>query len=263
MGTPDELSQYEMAIQSAHEEKFGRNAVISLRNEFSRYGFIKLRDLIPHEIKDLVRQEVYTILDAHAERRDLRLATTGYTPRFMSVVRSETIAENNLIRKLYQSKAITSLLAKITGESLFPCPSKDEEFLITRQERKGDTHGWHWGDFSFALIWVIETPPIDLGGMLQCIPHTCWDKSDPQIHKYLCQNPIATYGFESGDIYFLRTDTTLHRTVPLNDDATRIILNMTWAGERDLKKKMMGEDRWWEDQNAAAADSVDQQASPT
>jgi hypothetical protein len=256
MNSGSASNRYDEAIQSAHESTFTHGAIVRLKNEFSRNGFIKVRDIIPDEISEQVRTEVYALLDDHAERRDLRLATTGYTPRFMSVVKSEEIAENHLISILYRSRALNALLTQITGESLYPCPSKDEEFLITRQERKGDTHGWHWGDFSYALIWIIETPSLDVGGMLQCVPHTTWDKSDPQIHQYLCDNQISTYSFTSGDIYLLRTDTTLHRTVPLNEDTTRIILNMTWAARRDLGKTLIGDDRWWEDERAAATEAV-------
>lgn len=228
--------------------------LFDLRTRFGRDGFTKVSDIVPNGIKDAVKTEVLALLDSHAERRDLLLKTTGNTPRFMSVVRSEVIADHGtLIAALYDSPSLVSAVGRISGEQPLPCPAKDEEFLITRQDRIGDTHGWHWGDFSFALIWIIDTPDIEAGGMLQCVPHTRWDKSDPRINRYLCANPIATYGFVPGDIYLLRTDTTLHRTVPLQRDGTRIILNMTWAAQRDLRRGLSGADRWWEDGRTAAA----------
>jgi hypothetical protein len=107
---------------------------------------------------------------------------------------------------------------------------------MTKQERAGDTHGWHWGDFSFTLIWIIEAPGIESGGMLQCVPHTDWDKADPRVHEYLVKYPIKSYYHRTGDIYFLRTDTTLHRTVPLTHDTTRIILNTCWASEANIRR---------------------------
>lgn len=230
------------------------STVFDLENKFARDGFLKVRDIVSDDSRKAVKIEVLRLLGQHAERRDLFLETTGKTPRFMSVVKSEFIAEESeLITALYRSDSLVNVLGQIAGEALFPCPSKDEEFLITRQEKTGDTHGWHWGDFSFALIWIIDTPPIEYGGMLQCVPHTRWDKSDPHIHEYLCVNPIATYGFQPGDIYFLRTDTTLHRTVPLTADAQRIILNMTWAAQKDIDGKLIGDDRWWENKAAHAA----------
>ncbi|GAB2798464.1 HalD/BesD family halogenase [Streptomyces daliensis] len=233
------------------------SVLFDLSGRFQRDGFIKVREIYPDEIRESVREEVLLLLEKNAERRDLLLETTGNTPRFMSVVRSEFIAaQGELINRLYRSQPLIAALERIAGEKLYACPAADEEFLITRQEKKGDTHGWHWGDFSFALIGLIDTPPLEVGGMLQCVPHTKWDKSNPRIHEYLCANPITTYGFVPGDFYFLRTDTTLHRTVPLNEDARRIILNLTWAGERDLRGAPKGDDRWWENSEAQAASAV-------
>lgn len=248
---------YDQIIQEHATRWLDAQALFDLRNRFARDGFILVSNIVPVELKQAVKQRVLELLDQHAERRDLLLKTTGDTPRFMSVVRSEVIAEQGeLITILYECPALTSVVERITGERPHPCPAKDEEFLITRQEKAGDTHGWHWGDFALALIWIIDTPDIEYGGMLQCVPHTNWDKSNPQIHRYLCLNPIATYGFVPGDIYLLSTNTTLHRTVPLNRDATRIILNMTWASEQDLRRGLTGADRWWEDSRAEAATQV-------
>jgi len=244
----------ESALSKHLETYFDPPTAFDLETRFHRDGFIIVRDIVSEALRQAVREEVMALLEREVERRDLYLETTGNTPRFMSVVRSELIAEyGHLIGRLYRSAALTETLSRIAGESLFPCPSKDEEFLITRQEKKGDTHGWHWGDFSFALIWLIDSPPVSVGGMLQCVPHTRWDKSNPRIHEYLCATPVTTYGFLPGDIYFLRTDTTLHRTVPLTSDARRIILNMTWAAKKDLERGLVGNDRWWEQSNVAAA----------
>jgi hypothetical protein len=252
----NEINKSELDEQIlAHQMKsFTSRDKIRLCQQFRQHGFIKVGDVVPPELRVGMRTEALRLLEMSPERRDLKLATTDYTPRKMSVVRSEIIAEHSLlVNTVYRSEHVLKFLTDIAREPLFPCPSKDEEFLITKHEKKGDTHGWHWGDFSFALIWILETPPIDYGGMLQCIPHTDWDKSEPRIHEYLCENQITTYGFVTGDIYFLRTDTTLHRTIPLNRDATRIILNMTWASTKDLSRDMVVDDRWWEHTDASAA----------
>ncbi len=244
----------EARLQQHLNNSFPEKSVFALRNEFALNGFVKLRSIVDDGLRERVKNEVNSLIERQLERRDLHLATTDNTPRYMSVVRSEFIAENSpLINALSKSEVMLKTLSLIAAEQIVASVSKDEEYLITKQERKGDTHGWHWGDYSFALIWIIETPPIAKGGMLQCVPHTSWDKSNPRIHELLCSNPIATYGFVTGDIYFLRTDTTLHRTIPLNEDATRIILNMTWAAEKDLTRNLHGNDRWWEDQHAEAA----------
>lgn len=247
----------ELSLKTHHQNKFPEKTLFTLRNEFAKNGFIKIREIVDELTRENIAEETHSLIDRQVERRDLHLATTDNTPRYMSVVRSEFIAENSeLITRLSKSKQLLETLSYIADTKIVTSVSKDEEYLITKQERKGDTHGWHWGDYSFALIWIIETPPIAKGGMLQCVPHTSWDKSNPRIHEILCNNPINTYGFESGDIYFLRTDSTLHRTIPLNEDATRIILNMTWADEKHEDKHLQGDDRWWEDRHAKAAQNL-------
>lgn len=252
----NQIDQVELdrEIESHLTENFSSQDIVDLCQRFRKHGFIKVPKVVSPKLLAAVKQEAVRLLDLSAERRDLKLATTAYTPRKMSVVRSEIIADNSpLLNALYRSEPLMKFLVAIAREQLFSCPSKDEEFLISRHETKGDTHGWHWGDFSFALIWILETPPLEYGGMLQCIPHTDWDKSNPRIHEYLCENQITTYGFVSGDVYFLRTDTTLHRTVPLSQDATRIMLNLTWASAKDLSRELVIDDRWWERKDAKAA----------
>lgn len=233
-------------IESNFTRKFSDSDLFSLSHAFRRDGFIKVSDIVPTTIFQSVREEALQLLDSYAERRDLYLETTDYTPRKMSVVHSEYIVKNSeYIRSIYESQSLRNFLQSLTGGELITCPSLDELFLITRQEKPGDTHGWHWGDYTYALIWLLESPPLECGGMLQCVPHTRWNKKDAQINRYLVENPINTYSFVTGDIYLLKTDTTLHRTVPLEKEGLRIILNMTWASPEDLTKSLKDNDRWW------------------
>jgi hypothetical protein len=222
------------------------------------YNFGPETRLFPDDIIDVVRSEVDRLIAEHKERRDLTLATTGGTPRKMSVVKSEEIDRSELISSVAKSRALLEFVGRIAREEIFPRVSEDERYLITHQEFKSDTHGWHWGDYSYALIWALRMPPLSTGGMLQAVPHTHWDKGNPRINEVLCERKIDTHGLQSGDVYLLRTDTTLHRTVPLTEDgAVRTILNMTWAGARDLDKPLVGDDRWWEDPEAKAAQAVE------
>jgi hypothetical protein len=229
---------------------------------FARNGFVNFTSgrLIPQGLAESVDGEVSRLLAEHAQRRDLVLSTTGNTPRRMSVVRSEQIEESSeLIRTIARSTVLLAFMSRIAREPVLAEVSADERFLITHQEQMTDTHGWHWGDYSFALIWALRMPPVEYGGMLQCVPHTQWDKDAPRINEILCERQIDTHRLGSGDIYFLRTDTTLHRTVPLSTDTQRTILNMTWAGPRDLGKELTGDDRWWENASVSAARAADGQ----
>jgi L-lysine 4-chlorinase len=229
------------------------DVVSRMTMNYRRDGIVTVTHLIPAEIRRRAHAEALRLLENHAERRELRLATTGNTPRRMSVVRSEVIASNSpLLQTLYDCAELRNVFGEIAGEQLIACPSRDEQFLISRHEMKGDTHGWHWGDYPVALIWVLQAPPIEDGGLLQCVPHTYWNKSDPRINTFLCSQPIRTYHFSSGDVYFLRTDTTLHRTTPLEKETIRIMLNLTWSSKRSAVE-LKHSDRWWENPSADAA----------
>ncbi|MFH8407557.1 ArpA protein [Streptomyces sp. NPDC018019] len=241
-------------------ENYTPERIEQLADRFFHKGVVKFDEnarLVPPEIMSAVQAEADRLVGEHKERRDLLLRTTGNTPRKMSVVKSEDIERSELIRTIATSEPFLGFLGRIAREPIIPQVSTDERYLITHQEFKADTHGWHWGDYSFALIWALRMPPVSCGGMLQAVPHTHWDKSNPRINETLCERQIDTHGLVTGDLYLQRTDTTLHRTVPLTEDgAARTILNMTWAGERDLDKPLIGNDRWWENPEAKAAQAV-------
>lgn len=208
-----------------------------LATHFRTHGYVKVPGLVPRDVFGSVKGEVLRLLDEHARRIDIHLKETGNTPRFMSTVSQPAIArDGNVIPEVYASDALKSFLGRLAGEPVHDCPWEGEKFVIIRQEKAGDTHGWHWGDFSFTLIWLMEVPPAEYGGSLQCVPHTYWDKQNPRVEEWLAGADIETWDHVTGDLYFLRSDTTLHRTIPLNTPATRIILNTCWGSYSDSLK---------------------------
>jgi hypothetical protein len=185
---------------------------------------------------------VTDLLSEHARRIDIHIQETGGSPRKMRTVGAAQISRDSvLIPAIYNSASLKDVLGQVAEAEVLPCPWDEEKYVIIRQDQQGDTHGWHWGDFSFTVIWIIQAPSPEIGGMLQCIPHTNWDKQNPQVQDYLLANPIRTYANATGDLYFLRSDTTLHRTTPLTSDTTRIILNTCWASAADAKKAVTHE----------------------
>ncbi|KZL21055.1 hypothetical protein PsAD2_01047 [Pseudovibrio axinellae] len=61
-------------------------------------------------------------------------------------------------------------------------------------------------------------------------------QQNPIIFHTLTESPIDTYFHQGGDIYFFSTDTTLHRTYPLEKEGTRIILNFTYDGPDGVER---------------------------
>lgn len=137
--------------------------------------------------------------------RDLRCAETGNTPRRMRNVRQAEI--------------------------------------ITRLERAGDSHGWHWDDYAFALVWVVECPPPADGGSVQGVPRTRWNKREPGGPD-LASHPIHSWYLQPGDAYLMRTDTTLHCTgsSPSNVAAGR---SSTWPSPAATTSPKLCRTRQW------------------
>jgi len=201
--------------------------------EFDRDGYTRFGagELISGDLMGMMTREADDLLEHFAIRRDLHLESTGNSPRYMSNVPQRFIEENGLLIPLiYNSASMREYVGKIAGDTITSC-FKDEEYVINRLERPGDTHGWHWGDYPYTIIWITKAPPLEQGGLLQCVPHTVWNKQDPRINWWLLNNPIKNYFHYAGDAYLLRSDTTLHRVTPvIGENCTRIILNTCWGG---------------------------------
>jgi len=209
---------------------------------FRGEGYARVSDLVPAELLDAVDREARGIMAEKGRRVEFLMLESSNTPRRLRTVGPTDIrASAVVIPALYESKALRAHLAMLADEPVLSCPWQDEEYIINQLEQPGDTHGWHWGDYPFALIWVLEAPPIEHGGLLQVVPHTNWDKRDPRVNEYLCERPIRSYYHSSGDIYFLKTDTSLHRNTPLSVETTRIILNFTFGGRKDADRDITHE----------------------
>lgn len=207
------------------------------QHRFERNGYLKINDLIDPAVNALIAEDVRLLLANHSKRRDFIIESTGNTPRHLSNVPQESIEQNGkFIPLAYESKYLSSLIANIVKEDVIPTPWKWDNYIINCQHKSGDTHGWHWGDYPYTIIWVVEAPTIECGGLLECVPHTRWNKKNPRVEELLVENKIDSYVHSSGDIYLLKADTTLHRVKPLTHDVNRIILNTTWERARDKNR---------------------------
>lgn len=212
------------------------------RESFLERGFALVSYLIPDDVKRLVAREVEELLNEQSVRRDLRIPQTDDTPRFMRNVAADDIrSRNGAIVELYGCDAFRNALTEVASEPVLECPYEPEHYVITHLDRPGDTHGWHWDDYSFGVIFVLESPAPEKGGFVQTVPNTRWNKSDPAVFRKIIANPIYSYELKPHDIYLLRTDTTLHRVHPLESDARRTIINFAYAGARDYDKEIAHE----------------------
>lgn len=218
----------------------------TLADQFAARGFAVFPQLST-EVGSLVAEELNRLVQERGVRREFTMEQTGHTPRRMTNVRQDAIqSDSQLVPFLYQSVALREVLSRVAREPVHLCPYEPERFVITHLETGGDTHGWHWDDYAFALVWVAHAPPIDDGGFVQCVPRTAWDKDNPRLYRQMASSVIHTIELRSHDVYFMRTDTTLHRVAPV-ERGHRTIVNMGFASTENLATPINHEtmDRLW------------------
>jgi hypothetical protein len=228
------------------------DVIARARMDLASFGFAKTSFIAPGGLKHAIAREVRDLIEEAGTRRELRFKATGDTPRRMRNVRRDQIAAaSRLIPAVYGSAALRATLSQIAGEPVLPCPYEPEQYVVTRLEYSGDTHGWHWDDYTFALVWIIDCPSVDDGGFVQCVPGTTWDKRDPGIGRALVSGPTYSFGLAPGDLYLMRTRTTMHRVYPISG-GVRTIINMAFASAADLERQISHEtmDGLWSDINA-------------
>lgn len=221
------------------EERMGE-----LQREYAPEGYLKIDDFAPPEVWAAVADEVEQLLATAAHRRDLTVASTGNSPRrYDAIARDDIIDRSALIPSLYRSPTLLRFLAGITGEEkIIHVPHEPEEVLITRMAEPGDSHGWHWDDYPFAMIWLIDAPPAEDGATVEFIPHTTWEKENPRIDEHLTEHEIRRHNPATGSIYLLRADTALHRVSPLTrEGAVRTVLVFSFATPADLEREVSHE----------------------
>jgi hypothetical protein len=221
---------------------FTEDKISELRTAFASEHIVPLRGLCPPELLGPLREEAFGIMDEHGVDRKFSFDITDGTPRQMTTVGQPVIKEHGpLVHATYFSPSVKNLLSQVAGEEVFTCPYAGEHYVISRLGKNGDTHGWHWDDYTYGFILVLQAPDYRDGGFVQAVPHTSWDKQNPDVHGALLKSKVSSYAFEAGDAYMVKTDTTMHRVYPIRGETSRTIVNMTWANEADLSRRITHE----------------------
>jgi hypothetical protein len=204
--------------------------------QYSGEHYARTTGLLPDDLVTRLQEEASRLASLNTRRIDIRVPVTGNTRRRMgSLSNSLFKAESTLFVALYHVPAFRELLSAIVGSPVLDCTYPDEQITGTHQTQIGDTHGWHWGDHEWAWIFIAQAPGPEHGGLLQALPHTPWNKQDPTVNRCLLRGQIRSYHHASGESYFFKTNTTLHRTSPIESEGvTRTIVNLTYASFVDL-----------------------------
>jgi len=223
-------------------QNFSGDALTGLQEQFRRDHVTPLRGFCPPALLHALKGEAFGIIDDFGVARDLNLAITDNTPRHMTTVGQPVIKEHgHIIHSTYFSPTVQAFLSELVGEPVYTCPYAGEHYVISRLVRSGDTHGWHWDDYTYGFVLILEAPDYRDGGFVQGVPHTSWDKSNPDVNAALLSSQVRSYAFQAGDAYVIKTDTTMHRVYPISGRGRRTIVNMTWANAADLSRPLTHE----------------------
>lgn len=227
------------AAFNAYMNSLTQSDISELQTRFSESPIVCIADILPQELWLRLCDDTEKIAKRFGKRKSLTIEETSNTERKMITVGNKLCRENSsLISAIYDSQPFRKLLSTIANETVHQCPIDDEQIAISLLEKKGDTHGWHWDDFSFGLVWLIDIPDASCGGFTQCVHNTEWDKKNPAVYEVITNNLIQSYHFNTAGFYFFRSGTTLHRVHPLTKDSRRLIVNMDWASMADLQKEL-------------------------
>lgn len=233
--------KYELASLLPSLEDVG-NLLTPLAERFACDEYIELQCLFGDELFDRLRKIAKTALDSAGRRRELRMPATDYSKRSYRLAgREALLAADPFISSFYRDPQLLQILHAITAESITTVPYLPEEFIAARYEEAGDTHGWHWDDYAYALIWILEAPNAAHGGTLEFVRNVAWDKSQPRVAHHLHHGHIQQRHPARGTVYLLRTDTTLHRVTPLAQAGLREILCLSYAAPSDFARTITHE----------------------
>nr|WP_246874493.1 hypothetical protein [Pantoea ananatis] len=228
-----------------HIQSFPASLINYLKSDYEEDLMVVIDDLLPGDIKTAMENEARELLAEESLRREVIIAESGHTPRaYDSVGRNAIRERGKYIPAFFDSPSILNFFMQITGEKLHRVPYEPEEFIINSQNKSGDTHGWHWDDYSYALVWVIDEPDVLSGARVEYVPRIPWKKKETRewIKNVLKDNTIFSHHVSQGQCYLLRARDALHRISPLTYESRRTVIVFTYANDFDLADESLTHD---------------------
>jgi len=173
------------------------------------------------------------------KRKNFISKNGGNTPRKMCIVGKSNLDLNDSIFKdFYSDKKHIEMLSEIARENIHEINFENEKYVINVLKEKGDTHGWHLDDYTYALVLVNRSPHINNGGSLEYVSHVNFDgasKLDVESLENILRNSVVNSVYiPNNNIYLMKTNTTLHRVSPLQTLDFRMSTTLSYATKQDL-----------------------------
>lgn len=209
-----------------------------LSAKFKQDGYLTLRNFLSKKVFDLLSEETFKLHELSA-KRDFVMA--GYeTPRILSVAGGKMILRNTVfIPSLYVHHQLQMVLSSLVQNKIYTVKHQEECIVANYLDGRGQTHGWHLDDPTYALIIVLDAPDAGSGGCVEYVSkwkELCTHLAiDPYKQIELGLNfakrhdLIKSVHLEVGDCYILNARENLHRVTPISDNSSRRrVINMAF-----------------------------------
>ncbi|MRH91359.1 hypothetical protein GFY24_28625 [Nocardia sp. SYP-A9097] len=229
--------QHHSTVDAArkHLSAVDPTALRHARDRLAETGIARLGFLLPHRVKRTLAAEALALVDHHLDWEGPGQEAPGR--HTVDIDSREVVARSQCIPQLYDCKPLRHKLTEVASQHVLPCPAP-RRFTVRRRHHDDVAGRWHWDDYTFALVLVVECPPLEDGGFVQTVAHTTRSRFQSEVYRTLTRNPIHSHELQAGDLYLMRTDTTLHRVHPFAH-GRRTVVGMHFASAADLARKQI------------------------
>ncbi|KVG73043.1 hypothetical protein [Burkholderia ubonensis] len=208
--------------------------ISSLGDVLRSHGVVQLPGFLPTALGQAMTGEANELLRLYGRRVNVNVKSTGNTPRkYVSVSRNDVFAHAPLISQFYSVPELTQFLTALTGSDVITAPYEPEQIVVNQMNEVGDTHGWHWDDYSYSLVLMLEAPTRKSGGQVEFVDGTSWDKKSAKVQHYLDTMTVQSLDLVAGSAYLLLGKRVMHRVSPLEVEDMRKIICFTFAKEEE------------------------------
>lgn len=212
-----------------------RDRISDFQMQYREDDFAEISGFMPRDLHQAALDELESLFSTQSKRRDLTIRQSENTPRKLTILDRDTLNDGSrIIPSIFRARKLYELLELIVGESVHSVPYIPEEFIASRLHKAGDEHGWHWDDYTWALVWIFKMPGEDNGGSVEFVKRVQWNHANPQIEGIVERGPVLKRHPRVGSAYLLKADTALHRVSPLRESGERLIVCYSFASSGDL-----------------------------
>lgn len=218
-----------------HLGRVDPEALYHARNRLAETGIARLSFLLPHRVKRMLAAEALTLLDQHRQWGEPLPEGENAARQPETLTFQEVSGHATCIPAMYECEPLRHKLSVIAGEAVLPCRA-ERRYTVSRTRHDDAGNEWHWDDHAFAFVLVVECPPLEYGGFIQTVAHTRPAPGRAEVYRTLTRNPILSWEMRAGDLYLMRTGTTLHRVHPF-EHGRRTVVGMTFASHADIERE--------------------------